>query len=182
MPTIQELITIEGVATLQQRQATFISIELAGSLYRIDFIGKRQFNLKAGATGKLSYYTDKSHPMLIPYNDDGATTYLSSAATDPETLMAEIQRELLLIPQDWMGGHSPFFGGSSQMTIQNLRTGSGILLDHTPRSVHDRVVAVCEQHGIQTKSFFYAQHKPYALLILDTSYVIAASFNVTALA
>ncbi len=141
-------------AKLVLAQTTYMHLEVEEGAFKVDFKDKTAFKLKLGTRGLLAHYA--THPLLLYYNENRTTLYINSRPESPQALLEDIEEAIDSIFQGWHDWRCVLWGNRLQspveLTKQNIAQGSGILLDNAPASVIGAVAAVCEKHGVATKT------------------------------
>lgn len=160
-------------------QATFLTLKIDEQLFRFDFIGKKEFRLKKGDAGQFYYF--EKHPLLIDYNEIIVTTYINSKPDHLERFMDDLKNAIEEITKGWRRWTNYLTDKNINFTFDqflgNVKDGSG-KLSEAPFTVNQEIIAVCNSHGVLTKSF-ESVLKPnnYKLILVGDNYVIAKDFR-----
>ena len=160
-------------------QATFLTLKIDEQLFRFDFIGKKEFSLKKGVVGQFYYF--EKHPLLIDYNETIVTTYINSKPDHFDRFIDELKNAIEEITEGWRRWTNYLTDKNINFTFDkflgNVKDGSG-KLSEAPFTVNQKIVAVCDKHGVLTKSF-ESVLKPnnYKLILVGDNYVIAKDFR-----
>jgi hypothetical protein len=160
-------------------QATFLTLKIDDKLLRLDFIDKKEFNLKKGTTGQFSIY--ETHALLIDYNENIATTYINSKPDHFDSFVANFENAINEITEGWRSWTNYVTNRNINFTVDtflsNVKSGTGKLME-APFSITQKVIKVCEKHNVATKSF-KNELKPdnFKLLLIADNYVIAKEFR-----
>lgn len=177
--TIEEL--RNKIVEIGITQTTFVQLKVDGKSYKVNFLNKKEFNLKKGTTGKLQFYEE--HPLLIDFNEILESTYVSSKAENVELVADEVKKAIDEVTLGWHPWTSYLVNRNAQNGYQifmdNLMTGSGKILE-APPTITKKVVEVLNKHSINTNTL---DSRPYEVekskvLLIDNNYVIAESFTV----
>lgn len=162
-------------------QTTFVQLKADGKFYKVNFLNKKEFNLRKGTTGELQYYEE--HPLLIDFNEILESTYVSSKAENVELVANEVKKAIDEVTLGWHPWTSYLVNRNAQYGYQifmnNLTTGSGKILE-APRTITKKVVEVLNKHSINTSTL---DSRPFELkkskvLLIGDNYVIAENFAV----
>ena len=169
---LQNRVSGGAVGHLTRVQTTFVEIVVEQIAYRIDFRGKREFDVKVGAFSSLGFL-DK-HPLLLDYTEPKATLYFSAAPVDAEAFLTDLQAANDAVFGDWRDLKRYL---NPQMPPQTLlRTNGGMLLSG-PLPLVLRAQAIAEAHQMQTSvTRGKAMASPPQVLLLDRHYIIAEQF------
>ncbi|WP_210489411.1 hypothetical protein [Rufibacter aurantiacus] len=162
-------------------QTTYVQVKTDNKSYKISFINKKEFELKKGTVGELLFYED--HPLLIDFNEILESTYIGSKAEDAELVADEVKKAIEEVTLGWRPWTTFFVNRNAQYGYQifmnNLKTGSGKILD-APPTITKKVVEVLHKHSIVTSTLDSRHYeiKKSKLLLIGNNYVIAEDFKV----
>ena len=169
---LQNHVSNGAVGHLTRVQTTFVEIIVEKIAYRIDFRGKREFAVKAGAFSSLEILAH--HPLLLDYTEPKATLYFSAAPVDAEAFLTDLQAANGAVFGNWRDLKRYLNPQMSPQTL--LRTNGGMLL-HGPLPLVLRAHAIAEAHRMQTSiTRGKAITSPPQILLLDRHYIIAEQF------
>lgn len=160
-------------------QATFLTLKIDDKLFRLDLIDKKEFNLKKGTCGKFNIY--ETHPLLIDYNENIVTTYINSKPVHFDNFVADFENAINEISKGWRNWTKYVKDNNINFTIDtflnNVKHGTGKLLE-APFSITQKVIEVCNNHNVETKSFgITLKQDNFKLIIIADNYVIAREFR-----
>jgi hypothetical protein len=186
---LADFIETYHTATIVSTQTTYLNLAVEKGAFRVDFIDKAEFRLKAGTQGILAIYSQ--HPLLLDHNEPRTSLYINSRPNNPQLLFEDIEQAVAQVSEGWRDLSFYLFrwnkAGAIVLAKNNIEQGSGILLDFAPASIVRAVVAACEKHGAATKFFgsleidLNSSHKDFKVLFIGSCYVIARKFLVRAL-
>ena len=164
---------------IENSQATFVTFNIDGRNFRIDFDDKREFVLKKGMVGQLKYYSE--HPLLLDYNENMATTFINSSFDHTDILLTDIKNIIDGVTLGWRNWTNYIEDKNINFTVDtlrnNIKNGSGRFLE-APFSVTIKVIELCDKLNIKTKTFYSNENlKTYRLIMLENNYVIAKNFK-----
>ncbi|MBT9395224.1 hypothetical protein KLP40_18795 [Hymenobacter sp. NST-14] len=174
---------------IRYTQTSFLELETATEVHRIEMVGKFSFGLKRGTGGPLAYYTE--HPLLQGFNAPHTCLYMNArpiAAADAAELLVALEQELNGLAGEWQnrvkGSWHPWW---RRIMARNIMGGQGVLLETVPVFAAEAAARVCARHGVATYLFPRISHQlaprpePYALLLAGPNYVVAQDFVVSTL-
>lgn len=163
---------------VEDYQTTFVIFEIEGYRLRFNVYDKQEFKLKKGTTGEFIYF--EKHPLLLDYNESFTTTYINSKPDDIIKLSADIQEGINNITLGWRNWMDYITDRQSNFTIdtfeRNLSEGIGKLLE-APESITKKVIEICDNHNVLTKTFIgRLKDAKYKLIMVGNNYIIAEKF------
>ena len=174
---IQDL--TDKIIQVENFQATYIVFKVDGITIRFDFVDKKEFRLKKNTIGKMQYF--ETHPLLTNYNEKYSITYINSKPKDFQRLSDDIQSAINNITLGWRNWTDYVTDKSINFTLdtfkENLKKGAGIL-SKAPVSITERVINICDDHNVLTKTFTdNVGVESYKLITIDADFVIAKEFK-----
>ena len=175
--TIQDL--VNKIVEVESFQTTYVIFKVEGVVMRINFHDKKEFRLNKGTTGRLQYF--EKHPLLANYNERFATTYINSKPKDFKKLSENIQSAINELTLGWRSWTDYVTDKAINFTLDtfenNLKNGNGKLIE-APLSITEKIVAICEQQKVLTKTFeIDLEAKSYKLITIGNDFVIAKEFK-----
>jgi len=164
---------------IENYQSTFLILKHEHKIYRFDLIDKKEFSLKKGTSGQLSYFHE--HPLLIDHNENVIMTYINSKPIFLESFVEDIKSAIDKICHGWRDWTNYVtdkrINFSYETFIENVNSGSGRLLE-APYSITQDVIDVCKKHNVATKTFNNELQKyDYKLVTIGNNFVIAKEFR-----
>ena len=164
---------------VESYQATFLVLKIDHQLFRFDLVDKMEFKLKRETQGQLYIY--ETHPLLIDYNENMATTYINSKPDSLEDFVADVEHSINEITKGWRSWTSYVTDTNINFTLNsflsNVRSGSGILME-APFSITQKVIEVCKRYKVATRTFGNElKQDNFKLLLIADNYVIAKEFK-----
>ena len=92
---ISQFVELYNYGRIRYTQTSFLELETATEVHRIELVGKFSFGLKRGTGGHLAYYTE--HPLLWGFNAPHTSLYMNArpmSAADATELLIELEHEL----------------------------------------------------------------------------------------
>ncbi|MCR5888358.1 hypothetical protein LRS06_11400 [Hymenobacter sp. J193] len=185
---ILQFVAQYSTGRIRYTQTSFLELETATEVHRIDLVGKYSWGLKRGTGGQLAYHTE--HPLLWGFNAPHTSLYMNARPmqADVGALLVELKQELNGLAGEWQdrvrGSWHPWW---RRIVAHNLAGGQGLLLDTVPVFAADAAARVCARHGVATYLFpqvsgrLAPRPEPYVLLLVGTNYVVAQDFVVSTL-
>ena len=175
--TIQNF--VNKIVEIESFQTTYVILKAEGVAVRINFYDKKEFRLNKGTTERLQYF--EKHPLLVNYNERFATTYINSKPKDFMKLSENIQSAINELTLGWRSWTDYVTNKAINFTLDtfenNLKNGNGKLIE-APLSITKKVVAICEQQKVLTKTFqIDLEAKSYKLITIGNDFVIAKEFK-----
>lgn len=175
--TIQDLVS--KIVEVESFQTTFVTFKVERVTIRVNFYDKKEFRLNKGTTGRLQYF--EKHPLLTNYNERFATTYINSKPKDFKKLSNNIQSAINELTLGWRSWTEYVTVKAINFTIDtfenNLKNGTGKLIE-APLSITEKVIALCDQQNVLTKTFeINLEPKPCKLIMIGNDFVIAKEFK-----
>lgn len=176
--SIKDLINKE--VKIDSIQTTFIVIEFEKKFYRIDIENKVEFYLKKGVTGKLTI-NDK-HPLLTNHQEGFIITYINSSFQNTDLFFEKAEGIIDFETKGFRNWKIYFEDKSINLTIDiiknNMAKGYGKLCE-APVSITNKIVGLCNELNIETKTFYHSNSelKSYKILFINDNFVIGKDFK-----
>jgi hypothetical protein len=142
------------IVEVENYQATFLTLKIDGQLFRFDFIGKKEFNLKKGTIGQFDYF--EKHPLLLDYNETIVTTYINSKPNFIDKFVDDFRFSIEEVTKGWRNWTNYVVDKKINFTfdtfLNNIKEGKGKLLE-APFTITQKAVEVCNRHDVSTTSF-----------------------------
>jgi len=172
MPTTQQLAEIEGEITKRQTSYLVLKDSKTGAEYRIDFDHKKEFLLEQPFFKGISIQED--HPLLEQHEQQEVSIYISSASSNPEQVLTEIETALHDHFKGWRSLKN--YGNTEYSLVKLLRQGNGMLY-RGPKGAGELLTGILEKHRIVCSTQQgYCSSEKYKVLLLGASYVVAKEF------
>lgn len=143
------------------------------TLFRVHFDLKQEFAYPVGSFSHAELFDD--HPLLLDYSESHRQVFISGAAADAASVLAEVRAEVQHVTDGWRSLTS--YANSHFDLAVILQEGSGKLLQ-APVTVTDVVAAVLEASGVRfTVLPGRPARGPFRALVLGRGFVIARGFR-----